>query len=385
MVVDAPEKPESAVLRREPGLRVVRLGGTPGELGLAHGQLLAREIREVRRALLSYLAKLTLWLGGLPLYLALAALAWRLRPFIPPPFWEEMQGVAAGARVALPLIVLINVFDDLAQNLPYCSAFAAGGGFSHTGDWLMGRNLDYAVFTEVMARLNTVFLLYPQEGIPLVSVAWPGYVGVCTGLSQKQIALAQLSAVTRDRTLRGCPAGFRNRQALQQGGNLAAVTQLIVKCPRTIGNNLLLCSPQEAEVLEVSAHNWARRQAENGLLIATNHYQSPELQPLQGRFPPRPPFSPLSPWHFTEAYSRSRQRRLQELAATGSVGVRQAQEMLADPEIANPGTVTSVVFEPEDLSLWVAQSLQTPVATGRWRRLGELFSDPGPRFDPPDG
>lgn len=375
-------KPESALLYRQPGLRVVRLSGAPAARGYAHGRLLAQEIRQVRLGFLGYLAKLTCWVGGLPLYLGLVALAWRLRPYIPRPFWEEMQGVAAGAQVGLPLIVLINVIDDLAQNLIHCSAFAAGGDLSQTGAFLMGRNLDYAVFTEVMTRLNTVFLLFPQNGIPVVSVAWPGYIGVCTGLSQRQVALAQMSAMTRDLTFRGCPAGFRNRQALHQGKNLAAVAQLIARTPRTIGNNLLLCSPQEAQVLEVSAHHWARRPARDGLIIATNHYQSVEMQPFKGRFPHRPPFSPLSPYHFTEAYSHQRHQRLQELAA-GSLGIRETQAMLRDSEVSNPGTVTSVVFQPQELCLWVAQSLQPPVCAGPWRKLTGLFSELGPEIGPP--
>lgn len=373
-------KLRSGLLRREPGLRLVRLGGTPRELGQAHGQLLASEIREMRRGILRYLAKLTLWAGGLPLYGALAALAGRFRTFVPRLLWEEMQGVAAGARVELSLILVINVLDDLAQNLPRCSAFAASGRRSRTGTCVMGRNLDYALFTEELTRLQTIFLFYPEQGIPLVSLAWPGYIAVCTGLSQNQVALAQLAAMTRDRTLQGCPSGIRNRQALEQGNSLSEVVRLITASPRTSGNNLLLCDPQEAMVLEVSAHHWARRLTARGLLVATNHYQTLEMLPRKGRFPPCPPFSPLSPEHFTEDYSFSRNRRLEEVAQAGPIGFTEARRMLGDPQVANPGTVTSVVFQPADLSLWLAQSVRTPVTAGRWWRLTNLFSDSGPEF-----
>ncbi|MBW1916506.1 MAG: hypothetical protein JRI57_00580 [Deltaproteobacteria bacterium] len=374
------QKIPPALLLKEPGLQVVRLSGTPPELGFAHGRWLAREICQIRCSILKYLAKITGWLGGLPLYLGLVVLAWRFRPFIPGPYWKEMKGVAAGARVGVHFILLLNVFDDLAQNMPHCSAVAGRGRCNQTGAWLLARNLDYAVFTEVMTRLQTVFLLHPVRGVPLVSVAWPGFVGLYTGMNQNQVALAQLSTMTVDRTLRGCPAGIRNRQALQQGRSLPEVAGLITASTRTSGNNLVLCSPTEAQVLEVSARHWQARQAAQGLIIATNHYHSATMQPLQGRFPPRPPFSPLSPRHFTEAYSHSRYRRLQELAA-GGLNIPKARTLLADPEVANPGTVSSVIFQPPDLAMWLAQSLQTPVATGGWRRLARLFADNGPDIE----
>ncbi|RLA87905.1 MAG: hypothetical protein DRG58_09560 [Deltaproteobacteria bacterium] len=376
-----PQKVVPALLKQEDGLRIIRLSGSPAELGYAHGRLLAPEIHEIKRGLLNYLAKITAWAGGWPLYLGLALLARRFRPFIPGPYWEEMQGVAAGAEIGVYLILLLNVFDDLAQNLPRCSALAARSNDGRNSSWLLARNLDYAVFTEVMVRLQTVFLLYPAGGLPLLSVAWPGFVGLYSGLNQSQVALAQLSAMTVDRTFKGCPAGIRNRQALEQGHNLPEVACWLTAGPRTTGNNLMLCSPEDAVVLELSARCWEPRPATQGLIIATNHYQSVGMQSLKGRFPTRPPFSPLSPWHFTEAYSQSRQRRLEELAASG-VEISKAQAMLADPQVANPGTVTSIIFEPQDLNLWLAQSLTPPVATGPWRRLSQLFSDSGPDIEP---
>ena len=75
----------------------------------------------------------------------------------------------------------------------------------------------------------------------------------------------------------------------------------------------MLCDPGEALVVELSAHRGTVRHPREGLLTATNHYQSASMHALKGRFPPRPPFSVLSSYHFTEAYSQARDHRLQEL------------------------------------------------------------------------
>ena len=113
----------------------------------------------------------------------------------------------------------------------------------------------------------------------------------------------------------------------------------------------MLCGPREALVLEISARHGAVRRPHRGLLTTTNHYQSPAMQGLKGRFPPRPPYSVLSAYHFTEAYSQARNHRLQELAADRRLGPMDLQKILADPAIANAGTAVCAVFQPADRRL----------------------------------
>jgi len=123
-------------------MRTLEIWGSPGERGRRHGQALGEEIRQMRRALLAYLARVTLYVGALPLF---GVLLWQSRgfwPFLPPRLRQELAGVAAGAQVGLGTILLINVLDDLAHNFPQCSALAAGEGHSDRGSYLMGRNLD---------------------------------------------------------------------------------------------------------------------------------------------------------------------------------------------------------------------------------------------------
>ncbi len=345
-------------------LRILELSGEPQELGRRHGQTLGADIRRLHRGLLTYLARLSLYAGALPLYGLLKWLARGFWPFIPLPLQQEMLALAAGADVTLGSILLLNTLDDLANNSPRCSALAVGDHHTAPGVYLMGRNLDYPVFTDYMSRFQTLFLLAPHQGQRLASLAWPGYVGVCTGINAAGVALAQLSAMSRDRTLRGTPAALRFRQALQEGDTETAVAARVQATPGTIGNNLMLCGPREALVLELSARHGAVRHPRHGLLTATNHYQSPAMEGLAGRFPPRPPYSVLSAYHFTEAYSRARNARLQELASNRILGPLDLQQILADPRVANAGTAVCTVFEPAARRLWVAQGETPPVNRG---------------------
>lgn len=343
-------------------------------MGYEHGRLLAGDIRRLRRIFFRYLAQATLGLGALPLYLLLVALAYRFRPFIPTSLWQEMRAVAAGSSLGLPFILLTNVFDDLVNNFPRCSAFAARDTSRPAAPYVVGRNLDYPLFTAALAQFHTFFVLRPENGHPLVSLAWPGYVGVCTGLTASGVVLAQLVAMTKDRTRQGLPAALLYRQALQMGDSLAEVTDHIISSPRTLGNNLLLASDQEACVLELSARHWALRPSQDGLLTVTNHYQTPLMRSLKGRFPPRPPFASMASCHFTEAYSLSRNQRLQELAGVTLITPASAPLLLGDPGVANPGTLASSVFDPANRKIFLATSGHPPVSTGPFTHLPDLWA-----------
>jgi hypothetical protein len=140
----------------------------------------------------------------------------------------------------------------------------------------------------------------------------------------------------------------------------------LLEAPATMGNNLLLVSPGEALVLELSPRYAAVRRPAGGLIATTNHFQSHEMSPVKGVFPRRPPLAVLSPYHFTEAYSRARDARLQELAARKGLVPKDLQAFMGDPGVANAGTVNSVIFDPAELTLWVAQKRQPPVSQGEY-------------------
>jgi hypothetical protein len=350
-------------------LRIIELYGSPHEMGRRHGQLLAADIRRLRRGLLAYLIKAGLAVGAWPILGLLLFLSRRFWPYIPRRYQEEMQGVAAGAHLPLPIVLLINVLDDIANNIPRCSALATLENGRPGGGFIAGRNLDYPLFIDLLVGHQTLFVVEPQRGQPFASLAWPGYIGVCTGLNRAGVALSQLSAMSRDTSLSGLPAALRFRFGMETGDSLTGVAENILAAKGTIGNNVLLVSAQAARVLELSANRGAVRTPVAGLLTVTNHYQSAAMAPWRGRFPKRPPFSALSSYYFSEAYSRARDDRLQGLAQGKSISPESLQTILADGQIANPGTIASVVFYPGERTLWVARGQTPPVNQGPFQKI----------------
>ncbi|MEJ5329044.1 MAG: C45 family peptidase [Desulfobaccales bacterium] len=349
-----------------PDFTPIPLTGSPADLGRRHGLLFPREIRLLRRAFFRFLLRAGYLVAAWPLALLFYVLGGRFWPQVPPALKEEMRALAAAADLDLASVLLINVLDDVANALPRCSAVAVTPPRSATGGVLVGRNLDYPLFIDVLVRQQRVFLVTPEGGVPFLSVAWPGYVGVCTGMNRRGVVLCQLTAVCRRATFRGVPAALRFRLALERGESLTAAARELLALPATIGNNVLVADASGALVLELAPGAWACRRPLAGLLTATNHFQAPEMANLKGRFPRRPPGSPLSPEHFSEAYSLARDRRLRELAEGKLLMPQDLMKILADPQVANPGTVVSAVFSPPEGTLWLAQGESAPVSRHCW-------------------
>lgn len=349
-----------------PDFTPIPLTGSPAERGRRHGLLFPREIRLLRRAFFRFLLRAGYVVASFPLALMFYALGGRFWGQVPAALKEEMRALAAAADLDLASVLLINVLDDAANALPRCSALAVTPRRSATGGVLVGRNLDYPLFIEELVRQQRLFWVTPEVGVPFLSVAWPGYVGVCTGMNRRGVVLCQLSAMCRRADFRGVPAALRFRLALERAESLTAAVREILALPASIGNNVLLADASGALVLELAPGAWALRRPVAGLLTATNHFQAPEMAKLKGRFPRRPPGSPLSPVHFSEAYSVARDRRLRELAGGRLLSPPDLKAILADPGIANPGTVVSAVFAPAMGTLWLALGESAPVSRHRW-------------------
>ncbi len=328
-------------------------------MGLQHGRALKEEIAAIRGRIVKYLRQSKGWPLGLLAYPVFSILARRMARFIPREYREEMMGIAKGAGLSYSIILIINVIDDLFNNF-MCSSFTFRGE-----KLIYGRNLDYPVFTEFMSSISTVLSYRPDRGNSFLSIAWPGYIGVVTGMSDRGLVISSLTSPTKDKKTKGTPSGLLYRRALQFSHSLEDMKKIIIESPRTLGNNILLASPEESIVLETSAGRWAERMDKNFLTV-TNHFQTEEMINTQGPFGHRPIGSTLPEYCFTMEYSLSRDRRLKELCQKGNVELEGTIAILRDREIANAGNVQSVIFLPQDLSVWVAEGSDPPVSAGKF-------------------
>ena len=325
----------------------------------------------MKKRLTDYLSSISLGVGGRFLLWYFERLAAKMVRYVPDELLDEIRGVAEGSGNSFKFIFLINALDDVLVNLA-CSSFAVPASRSENGQLFVARNLDYPLFHDALPKLNTVFKVHPEKGLPFVSVAWPGFCAVVTGLNASGLFIADLTSLSRDKTLNGTPALLQNRIAIQQSRTLDEMENILRNAKRTVGKNLLIASPEGARVLEVSAGQVVSRSAPDNILACTNHFETPLMAGSQGSIK-KPPRTDVPEEYFSYAYSKMRFDSVMALASKDKVAVSDAVSVLSAEPVGNRTTVQSVIFFPGLRRLLVARSRQTPVSQGTYEDLGAIL------------
>jgi|GEM_PF-451329 len=355
-------------------VEVIKLEGSPYEIGYQHGELLADEVEDL--IVLMYEEALEFEEETLPrrllgkLYMRRAALSFFDQ--IPERFRQELQGVADGADLPLYDILLINVYDELF-NLVGCTNLAVWGESSYNNELLMGRNLDY-YYPEVMYDRQILTYYIPEEGSQFLAADFPGYIGVLTGLNQQGLALGSLTAQAKETSLDGVPTGILYRMIMESAASLDDAEDMLKENSRTIGNNLLVAADysQKASVMEISpAEVYRRRPADRKNFIAVaNHFNELENDLLFKSSV----FRQDRAEELLEKYTKGENNENVEGSENDLKMNRQdVINILNDREeieiegygfhsIGNQRNVQSAVIQPEQLKFWLSINQSLPAA-----------------------
>lgn len=384
----------AAAVSQRDGLLIVEIAGTPYERGRQHGAALADQIQHLRQRLVRDIVYSKGWAMGTGFLSVLYGILARMHPNVPRELREEMRGVADGARVPYRDILLLNCFDDVLHALIQlnpvlapvlhhrfvkpvlgwlgapptptagfaCSAFVLTSEKSAVGRPLHGRNLDYLIndgfvdpegLVPLELRKNViVFIVRPDRGRSFASIAWPGFVGAVTTVSDAGLSAACLTSTVTHETANGTPLLFLYRLIAQYATTLDEAEWIIRGTRRTIGNTLTMAAgpADDARSFEFTMDRVTALRPLNGLVTATNHFQHPAMRALQ------------TGWVIPS--SEHRLSRLGEMFADSRFGIADAQAALADlcpPAgesdvwdcIFNPGTIYSTVADPSRFTVWV--------------------------------
>jgi hypothetical protein len=253
------------------GIPVVRLSGTPYEIGRQHGTIFARQIRFLETEYVE--AMVAPAVGGKGKLLDWARSVER---FIPEVYRQELKGIAAGAGMTYESVLVANTMVDRFQTL-MCSTVVAGGKATKDGEIYFGRNLDFPG-RRVLHQM-TVVIVYEREGTtPVVSVTWPGLVGVLSGMNGHGVCGATMLIHSGKPLRPGVPYMIMYRDALSRARKASDVHASIEGAKRTCPNNFMVVDATgAAEVVEFDQDVVARRPADQGTVCSTNHFRTEEL------------------------------------------------------------------------------------------------------------
>ncbi len=182
-------------------LIVVHLEGAPATIGYSHARLLYPEMVD-NEGVMWGLFRQNVSRPARVLLLDLAQLRYHAVDQGMSP--ARRQEIAAGARGFAPdpytdlfptyqRFVYLNALYDIALSFEHspligCTTVTLSGGASADGGTLLGRAFDFEA-AEIFDEQKAVFLVHERGKIPFASVAWPGLVGVVSGMNAEGVAV----------------------------------------------------------------------------------------------------------------------------------------------------------------------------------------------------
>lgn len=157
-----------------------------------------------------------------------------------------------------------------------CSAFAAWGKASFSGDIIVGRNFDFEA-GPIFDLDKAVLYVWPDQGIPYVHVAWAGMAGAVTGMNAEGLYVHLNAGRTDDTGFGriGTPVSMLVRRVLESARTIDEAFAIIAGAQVFVSDSYMLASRADgrAVVIEKSPTRCAMRQAgTEGLILQTNHF-----------------------------------------------------------------------------------------------------------------
>ena len=347
---------KAGVLYRFGPQRVLVVRGTPREMGLAHGKLLAKEVRENVRAFLDEWA-----IGRMGRTRAELEAIWtQAAPHIPKRYHEELKGIAEGSGVPLADIQLIHALPSRY----HCTGAAALPAVTADGKVYHTRSLDYALDIGDTVRPQTNALLHiavPKDGEAHAIVGWAGFIGCVTGMNLAGVSVGEMGSRSKDETYDGVPMIFLLREVLWRARTLDHAKDIWRKGPRTCGYNFIFCDPDEICAVECNrsrirffgpgdeGENVGPHKALDGFVRRCNHFIDPELAKTQRkRYDPRKKNG--------SSFGAYKQQGDFLAARRGKIDGATMVELLRTYPASHP-CLHQAVMCPNDRVMWVAHAL----------------------------
>jgi isopenicillin-N N-acyltransferase-like protein len=376
-----------ARLQTVDGARVLYLRGAPYVRGYEYGRLLADDIRH---ALTRYLNVGIVKNWNVPRQ-HLEQAAAQMEPYIPAEVRQEMRGIADGAGVSYEDILMLNTHVDAvahgASDAPQaggCSGVAVFGSRTEDGRVLHGHNVDWTTEEEVQ-RHAVLLVIAPDDGIPFCMPTHAGMVCCNAGMNAAGITYSDMTSVSSDQRLAAMPLMIMARMLLEKAGTLDQALDLLRQWPDTCGWNMIITDAKgpDARAVEISAHhmkvfapgdpaeNTRTGAALTEAIVRTNHFIDADMFALAcKRFG-------VSFDEGVEMIGRDgtfqRYKALQEWVRADRAPVRPQDilDWLGTPPVGNPGNLQSMVFDPMNQRLWIADAAAdgAPACDSRYSRV----------------
>ncbi|HSO41168.1 MAG TPA: C45 family peptidase [Labilithrix sp.] len=273
------------------GVRIAHLAGTPEEIGTEHSTLL-RDRMIANEAIVwdgfkdvvpFGPARVLLFDAGRYRYRHVEAgfpearrreVAAEAAAFTPDPFARHMA--------TYPRMVFLHSLYDIALSFEHspllgCTAFGLGPEATGDGHALFARAFDFEA-ADVFDRDKAVFVVREQGKIPFASVAWPGLVGVVTGMNAEGVAVAVNGGRAREPSTTGMPVAFSLREALEEAHDTTEAIAVLSRQSVMVSHLVFVGDAKGHYAVVERAPGIApfvRESTDPARIAVTNHFEGP--------------------------------------------------------------------------------------------------------------
>lgn len=261
-----------------------------------------------------------------------------------------------------------------------CTSLAVWNENTEDGDLLIGRNFDFYVGDD-FAKNKLIEFVEPEQGIPYMSVSWPGMIGVVSGMNKEGITVTINAGKSKIPLTAKTPISLVTREILQYAKNIDEAIAIAKKRKVFVSESILVGSANDknAVIIEVSPDNFGVYKVENtSHVFCTNHFQSDAYKDDK-----------RNQKHIIESHSEYRYEKLQELLQENKkltpekmASILRDKSGLKGEKIGygNEKAINqllahhAVIFSPQKKLVWVSAN---PYQLGEFvcYDLNEIFSD----------
>ena len=328
---------QSWVSQRE-GLTVIRLKGSPFDMGYASGVLLQEKMTTLENEFLDLIR------GYVPQTWKFKLLKSyvmfrnrRLSDYVSLEDRQQIHGTILGCKDTHPELgdyynrmlnyhaahdISYMMIDNPLVSKAGCTSFGAWSNATQNAHLVTGRNFDWEA-ADVFSRDRIVILSEPDGGIPFISVAWASMAGVVSGMNREGISITINGAPSSLPGETATPVAMVARDVLQKAHNLTNALDIIRNTRVFVSTLWLIGSKADGKfvVVEKTPEATNIREAEGDSIVSANHFQTEKLKDDKRNLR-----------YMDEATSTPRYTRMSELIQTnhGSINATSATAMLRD-------------------------------------------------------
>jgi isopenicillin-N N-acyltransferase-like protein len=307
---------------------LVRLSGSPGQVGQQHGDALRPTIRELHDKYLTAVLA-----GETELVMARVA-ATLFAGLSLPEHKAEVEALAKASGIDARDTMLGQCFLDLTP-MTACSTVTLPGSAAPDGVARFGRNLDFPSLG-VADKYTTLFVYKPTGRYAFVSVGWPGMIGVLSGMNEHGLTLSNMEVTRGRRMPTAMPYTLLYRAVLEQCRTVDEAVTFLQRTPRQTPNNLMLMDADgNRAVVELTPEATVVRRADDRTaLISTNHQRGSAAASAPG---------------YCQRYDYIFRQTTRDF---GGIDERSIEGMLR--HVGGSMTLQAMVFEPSNRVIYLA-------------------------------